>query len=115
MKKDNVLSGQREFDRVYNKGQSYAYRHVVVFYNKNFTGKNRISFVASKKVGNAVQRNRSRRLMREAVRLSNINIEGYDFIFIARKSIVDQDMFSVKLCIENLIRRIEKNIGKKKI
>lgn len=87
MLKENVLSGKRNFDRVYKKGKSTAHKYVVVFFKENGLSYGRVAFLASKKVGNAVIRNRARRLMKESVRLSDIDFTGFDVIFIARNTI----------------------------
>lgn len=87
MLKENVLSGKQNFDRVYKKGKSTAHKYVVVFFKKNDLSYGRIAFLASKKVGNAVMRNRARRLMKESVRESGLDFTGYDVIFIARNTI----------------------------
>ena len=83
-----TLRNQRNFLAVYNKGKSQGSRYVVVLHKKNGLDITRIAYVSSKKVGNSVQRNRSRRLMREAYRtMSKQIIPGYDVIFIARNQI----------------------------
>ncbi len=87
MRKDNVLSGKKNFDIVYKKGKSVAHKYVVVFFRKNNLKSERIAFLASKKVGNAVMRNRARRLMKESIRNCNFDFTGYDVIFIARNTI----------------------------
>ena len=87
MLKKNVLSGKRNFDRVYKKGKSTAHKYVVVFFKENGLSYGRIAFLASKKVGNAVMRNRARRLMKESVRTSGLDFTGFDVIFIARNTI----------------------------
>ena len=93
MRSKYVLNCQKDFDRVYRFGKSQGSKYVVLFYRKNDLGYTRISYLASKKVGNSVKRNRARRLMREAFRLSGQTIsEGYDLIFIARSSITETDM-----------------------
>ena len=58
------------------------------FYRKNDLSYNRTAFLASKKVGNSVERNRARRLMKENYRFLKDNIKpGHDIIFIARNTI----------------------------
>lgn len=60
----------------------------MLFYKKNGLEYNRIAFLASKKVGNSVERNRARRLIRENYRFLKDDIrQGYDIIFIARNTI----------------------------
>ena len=83
-----TLRKQKDFNKVYKKGDSKGSRYVVVLYRKNNLGYTRTAFVSSKKVGNSVERNRSRRLMRESFYSIRDNIkEGYDIIFVARNSI----------------------------
>ena len=83
-----TLRKQRDFDRVYKKGSSRGSRYVVILYRKNGLGYTRTAFVASRKVGNAVTRNRARRLMREAYRSVEAGVsKGYDIIFVARNTI----------------------------
>lgn len=60
----------------------------MILYRKNRLSFSRIGFVASKKVGNSVCRNRARRLMRESVRTMDYRLKpGYDIILVARNSI----------------------------
>ncbi|MEG0292198.1 MAG: ribonuclease P protein component [Anaerovoracaceae bacterium] len=106
MQKKNVLSGKRNFDAVYRRGKSVGDRYVVIFYKKNNLSYNRIGFLASKKVGNAVARNRARRLMKESVRLiEDLNFNGFDVIFIARNTINNRKCADVKKSIEAAIKK----------
>ena len=83
-----TLRNQRDFSRVYNKGMSRGSRLVVVLYRKNNLDYTRTAFVSSKKVGNSVERNRARRLMKEAYRsLKDRVASGYDIVFVARNTI----------------------------
>ncbi len=83
-----TLRKQKDFNRVYNHGKSKGSKFVVVIYRKNRLDYTRTAFVSSKKVGNSVQRNRSRRLMRESFSSFKDRImPGYDIIFVARSTI----------------------------
>lgn len=109
----NVLRGKREFSAVYNKGRSAASKYVVVFYKKNGLDHNRLGFLASKKVGNAVARNRARRLMKESVRTEvDIKARGYDIIFIARNTINGKKKGDVAASMRSVVERTELS-GKK--
>ena len=108
MLNNQVLSGNENFRKVYNKGKSVGDRYVVIFYMKNGLDHNRIAFLASKKVGNAVTRNRARRLMKESVRtMDPLKNTGYDIIFIARKTIAGVKCEDVRSSILNALRRTE--------
>lgn len=85
--KINKLKKDREFQIIYNLGKKEFGYYSLIFFKKNETNKNNsIGMVASKKTGNAVCRNRLRRLMKEYFR-NNINniIEGYDIVCVAKK------------------------------
>lgn len=84
-----TLRKQNDFNRVYTRGESKGSKYVVVLHNKNRLGYTRVAFVASKKVGNSVARNRSRRLMRQAYRNIKDKIApGFDIVFVARNTIL---------------------------
>ena len=83
-----TLRNQKDFSHVYNKGKSRGSRFVVVLYRRNNLDYTRTAFVSSKKVGNSVERNRARRLMKEAYRSVKDQIRsGYDIVFVARNTI----------------------------
>ena len=58
---------------------------VVLYVSKNRQKTTRVGLTATKKVGGAVQRNRARRVMREALSQNlSQNVGGYDIILVAR-------------------------------
>lgn len=96
MLKKEVLRKQSDFSAIYNKGKSVGERYVVLFYRKNNLPYNRMGFLASKKVGNSVKRNRARRLMKESFRQLEEKVkEGRDYILIARNTIGNTSMQEV--------------------
>lgn len=82
-----VLTKNKEFQRVYNKGKYSASALLVVYVLPNRFNVTRIGITTSKKVGNAVKRNRIRRLIKENLRiLSDRVISGIDLVVVARKA-----------------------------
>lgn len=74
-----------DFRRIYARGKSYVSPLVVVYALKNRTKNVRVGITTSKKVGNAVQRNRSRRVIREAFRALAPRVRpGFDLVLVAR-------------------------------
>lgn len=112
MLKKNVLRNQKDFSAIYNKGKSVGDRYIVLFYRKNNLPYNRTGFLASKKVGNSVKRNRARRLMKESYRnLSEDLPTGYDFIIIARNTISGKKCKEVERSLKSAFKRA--GVGKK--
>ena len=106
----DIIRNQSDFQALYNKGKSTGSRFVVILYRKNGQSRSRRAFLASKKVGNAVERNRARRLMKESFRLIEQKTPiktGYDVLFIARNSINNQKCADVKKTIEAAMKRVD--------
>ena len=80
-----TLKSNSDFRRLYNRGKAVTDPALVVYYSKNRAGICRIGITTSKKIGNAVERNRSRRLLKEAFRsVCPRVIPQYDIVIVAR-------------------------------
>ena len=106
MLKKTVLRRKKDFESIYRNGKSVGERYVVLFSKNNGLSYNRTAFLASKKVGKSVERNRARRLMKESYREIKENlINGYDIIFIARKTINNLECSRVKKSVEAAVKK----------
>lgn len=74
-----------DFRRAYTKGKSFVGPLLVTYARKNRLGVTRVGVTTSKKIGNAVQRSRSRRVIREAYRSLSKRVKGgFDLVLVAR-------------------------------
>ena len=81
------LSRSADFDRVYREGRSHATRHLVLyaFPRANGDGDPRLGVSVGRKVGGAVERNRVKRLLREAFWTVAPELPSqHDFVIVAR-------------------------------
>ena len=80
-----TLNRNGDFRRLYARGKVVTTPALVVYYSRNRAGVCRIGITASKKTGNAVERNRARRVIREGVRaVIPLVSRSCDFVFVAR-------------------------------
>jgi len=78
-------------------GKRHHTRHFVVIIKQNGLGITRLGVTVSKKTGNAVKRNRVKRLIREFFRLNNSKIpHGYDIVVTAKKDASYLDLWKTK-------------------
>lgn len=97
MKKSERLLKNRDFKNVYEKGKVATSPSLILFYNKNEIGINRVGFSISKKKGKAHERNKYKRILREIYtkHLNEIK-KSYDFILLVRKIDEKDSYFSIE-------------------
>lgn len=105
--KSQTLKENKEFRRLYYRGKSEAGDVLVTYALKNRTGASRYGITTSKKIGNAVERNRSRRVIRAAFALLEDRLNGgWDFVFVARGKTSRVKMQSVLQQMEKQMKKL---------
>ena len=96
MSKRGRLSRSADFERVYRQGRSHANRWIVLYaFPRANEGEPRLGLSVSRKVGGAVERNRVKRLLREAFTSRAGGLaDGQDVVLVARpdlKELADRE------------------------
>ena len=107
MKHTISLKENHEFRRLYHHGTSTAGRHLVLYCRRNRLGYNRLGLTVSAKLAGAVQRNRVKRLFREAYRLHEDKFAtGVDIVLVARSRAVGATYRDIET---SLLRALKEN------
>ncbi|MCL5074189.1 MAG: ribonuclease P protein component [Chloroflexi bacterium] len=106
MQRQYRLTKDVEYKQVRSRGRSWAHPLLVLYVLNNNLGLNRIGLSVSKRIGHAVVRNRSKRRLREAIRLhwSTLPV-GWDLLFITRPPIASASFQEISAAVDLLLQR----------
>ena len=106
MDRSYTLKRHKEFRYTYARGRAQSTPLCTLVYAKSRSETVRIGFSVSKRVGNAVRRNRAKRRMRACVTPMVPNVTGgYNVIFVAKAGVPDAPFAELGKQMETLIRR----------
>ena len=113
------LRGSNDFQKVYRKGKRYEGVLMTAFVLPNNLSHNRFGVTASRKaLGNAVQRNRARRLLKETFRLRTSSLSGllqkYDWVINAKRRLHSLKVSAAMEEFEGLVSRVAKEEGNRR-
>lgn len=108
--KSQHLRRSADFRTLYDAGQRAGDDHLLIFAGLNSLADTRVGFSVSKKHGNAVCRNRKKRLMREAFRLQQHQLpNGLDLILIPRQR-DDSSVADFRRSITRLVKKLKRRL-----
>ena len=114
-RKRRRLSRSGEFERVYREGRSHASRYLVVYaFPREGAGDDdpRLGISVGRKLGGAVERNRIKRLLREAFWAAAGELRpGHDFVIVARAPAGELARSGGEAAIEHELRSVLKEAG----
>jgi ribonuclease P protein component len=97
---------KKHFQNLYSNSKRIENDIVRVYYAPAFQEQGRFAFIASKKVGNAVIRNKCRRRLKEVVRHNQYNIqEEFDMIIVAKKKLITISYKESEQKIQQLLKK----------
>jgi ribonuclease P protein component len=104
--KSEMLTKNHQFKKVYNRGKSLANNLVVLYVLNKKECQRRIGFSVSKKVGKAVVRNRTKRILKEIYRKNKDRlISKVDLVIIARRKINQASYHEIKVAVLDVFKR----------
>ncbi len=108
MQRQFRLTRSDEFMRVRRNGKSYAHPLLVLIARSNELPHIRVGITAGRSVGSAVQRNRAKRLLREAMRpMLSVLASGWDLVLVARSGMVNASLEDTRSALDILLHRAE--------
>ncbi len=88
------------------KGKRLSIDGLSLFYTSNDTGNFRVGISVSKRLANAVKRNRLKRRIRNSVMQALAgHALGYDLVFVARRDLYVADFETIRKTVEAVLRR----------
>ena len=105
MNKQQRIKKNKEFQQIFKKGKSFANRQFIVYVLKSDQPEFRLGLSVSKKVGNAVTRNRIKRYIRQTfLELKDDLKPDADYVIIARQQAAEMDFHESKKSLEHVLR-----------
>ena len=115
MKKLQTLQNSQQFRQVYEQGQNFHTPLFSAFFLKAETDERRVGITVTRKIGNAVIRNRCKRRLREAIRRQFSEFEnptGFDLVINAKSGLVKAEFSSIEEALAKVLKRFTESGSK---
>ena len=112
MSAKHIIKSSEEISEILKKGKKYHSPLLTLFIRETPEHRDpsgRVAFIAAKRLGNAVWRNRSKRVLRAALRTSYVDYSGYDIILMAKKATQEAGSLEVSKEIVRLLTKCIRN------
>ncbi len=104
----NIIKSSEQISELFSQGKMVSAKEIRIIYKKHDEQRGpsgRVAFIAGKKLGNAVVRNRSKRVMREVARENGLPAVGYDILLMATPATRQADHTMLSASLAKALRR----------
>ena len=112
-KKISTIKKHSDYVHIRLRGRAYKSNSLILqtLFDESLSNSQRVGYTATKKLGNAVKRNRAKRIMRELIRetLHSYGQKNFNYVLIAKEPIFDTPFDNLKDELIKLLLKNEKN------
>ena len=109
MRRQHRLASSRSFDYLYKHGAVYKNALLVLYVAKSRIAEPKVGFSVGKKVGGSVQRNRTKRRLREAFDKVLPEVEkGFNYVIVARSGTAERSYDELREATISLLKQAKK-------
>lgn len=108
-----TIKKRQDFLKVSKNGKRFYSEHFLlqILQNPENSGMFRVGYVATRKMGNAVKRNKAKRRLRSLVYLLRDHIsKGYDYVFVAKASLWSVTFETLPYDFDDLLKKVTHSI-----
>ncbi|MDD6467441.1 MAG: ribonuclease P protein component [Erysipelotrichaceae bacterium] len=106
MKKERRIKKNEEFQQMIHEEKHVSSNLFVVYYKPKVMEYNRVGISASKKMGNAVERNKIKRQLRMMVQETDCLSMEQDVLLLVRKAYLENDYSENKKGLESILKKV---------
>ena len=108
MKKINIIKKEKEINEVIKTGKKYKNKYFIIYIKDNGLDRHRFCVCVSKKLGNAVTRNKNKRQVKDIIDKSKIVFSNNkDYVIILNREINLIDFEEKKINLIDLLKQLE--------
>ena len=104
-----TIKSSADIDKMFQEGTHFNSKKLsIITYASDLSGRDpsgRVAFIAGKRLGNAVVRNRNKRVLRAAAYEAGLPVEGYDVVLIANRATATSSHDDVVSSLRYLLRK----------
>jgi ribonuclease P protein component len=110
-RRNERIRRRSEFQQIYAQGRRVQGRFSIVFIMPNAGGPGRLGIAATRKLGDSVERNRAKRLIREVFRRNKI-APGFDIVVVPKRELLDASLTLLEADYRTTVERQLERTGR---